>query len=285
MVRITEAIIRKRPEYSYQKIEFVQDRCKVLQILLLRENNISLIENVHKLKRLEYLNLAAAEMYNLLKSDIQAEQVKYENYRSEQRARFAELKKRGVSSDVFWIYQMEDCPEVRLEKARRSQQAKSVKKQKENINLNKKIPLYSEDGQPINVNQANLNFTMAENSEMLELQLHLYKYLDSELMKIELNSAYVRIHIEQYIFQYVFPTEIDIDKTVAQRSKETGHLLLRLSKPTTNSPNSSIASDSPVREEFSEWKQTREYLGLDSENLPHYHKASADKDDKDDKED
>lgn len=41
-----------------ERIEHIQNWCRNLRILLLQSNLIGRIENVHKLKRLEYLNLA-----------------------------------------------------------------------------------------------------------------------------------------------------------------------------------------------------------------------------------
>lgn len=41
-----------------EKIEYIQDWCRDLKILLLQSNLIEKIENLHKLKNLEYLNLS-----------------------------------------------------------------------------------------------------------------------------------------------------------------------------------------------------------------------------------
>jgi len=74
MVRITEEMVRKRAEHNegeifsleelslhqldIEKIEHIQNWCKKIQILYLQNNLISKIENVYKLKDLNYLNLA-----------------------------------------------------------------------------------------------------------------------------------------------------------------------------------------------------------------------------------
>ncbi|XP_017156476.1 protein tilB [Drosophila miranda] len=74
MVRITEELVRKKSEHNermistleeislhqedIERIEHVQNWCKDLKILLLQSNLIARLENLHKLKRLEYLNLA-----------------------------------------------------------------------------------------------------------------------------------------------------------------------------------------------------------------------------------
>ncbi|KAJ8033668.1 Protein tilB-like [Holothuria leucospilota] len=74
MVRITETLIRKRAEHNnleistleevslhqqdIERIEFIDKWCRDLKILYLQSNLIPKIENVGRLKKLEYLNLA-----------------------------------------------------------------------------------------------------------------------------------------------------------------------------------------------------------------------------------
>ncbi|XP_059616085.1 protein tilB [Phlebotomus argentipes] len=74
MARITEELVRKRSEHNermigtleelslhqenIEKIEHLHNWCSDLKILLLQSNLISKIENLFKLKKLEYLNLA-----------------------------------------------------------------------------------------------------------------------------------------------------------------------------------------------------------------------------------
>ncbi|XP_067636640.1 protein tilB [Eurosta solidaginis] len=74
MVKITEDLVRKKSEHNerlistleelslhqedIERIEHFQNWCRDLKILLLQSNLISKIENLHKLKKLEYLNLA-----------------------------------------------------------------------------------------------------------------------------------------------------------------------------------------------------------------------------------
>lgn len=71
---VTEQLIRKKSEHNeliigtleelslhqedIEKIEHIQNWCRDLKILLLQGNLISKIENLHKLKWLEYLNLS-----------------------------------------------------------------------------------------------------------------------------------------------------------------------------------------------------------------------------------
>ncbi|XP_017119477.1 protein tilB [Drosophila elegans] len=74
MVLITEELVRKKSEHNerlistleeislhqedIEVIEHIQNWCRDLKILLLQSNLIGRLENLHKLKRLEYLNVA-----------------------------------------------------------------------------------------------------------------------------------------------------------------------------------------------------------------------------------
>ncbi|XP_017869744.1 PREDICTED: protein tilB [Drosophila arizonae] len=74
MVRITEELVRKKSEHNerlistleelslhqedIERIEHIQNWCRDLKILLLQSNLIGRLENLFKLKRLEYLNVA-----------------------------------------------------------------------------------------------------------------------------------------------------------------------------------------------------------------------------------
>lgn len=74
IISVTEKLIRKKSEHNeliigtleelslhqedIECIEHIQHWCRDLKILLLQNNLIARIENLHRLKRLEYLNLA-----------------------------------------------------------------------------------------------------------------------------------------------------------------------------------------------------------------------------------
>ena len=73
-MRLTAELIRKKSEHNegvledleeitlhqleLERIEVIGDRCRKLQILYLQNNIIPVIENLHHLKDLRYLNLA-----------------------------------------------------------------------------------------------------------------------------------------------------------------------------------------------------------------------------------
>lgn len=54
--------------------------------------------------------------------------------------------------------------------------------------------------------------------------------MDTNLIDVDLQPIYVKITIKGKVFQIVFPEEVAVDRSVAQRSQTTGHLVLKLPK-------------------------------------------------------
>lgn len=55
-----------------------------------------------------------------------------------------------------------------------------------------------------------------------------FRYLDTNLIDVDLQPIVVKIMIKDKVFQLVLPQEICTDKSTAQRSQTTGHLLLKM---------------------------------------------------------
>lgn len=58
--------------------------------------------------------------------------------------------------------------------------------------------------------------------------MYLYRYLDTNLIDVDLQPIVVKIAIKEKVFQLVLPQEISTDKSTAQRSQTTGHLVVRM---------------------------------------------------------
>ena len=56
------------------------------------------------------------------------------------------------------------------------------------------------------------------------------RYLDTSLLEVDIQPTYVKVLIKGKIFQIVFPEEINIASSTAQRSQTTGHLVLTMPK-------------------------------------------------------
>lgn len=98
MGKITEDLLRKRaehnegilstleeisiPQYDIEKIENLDKYCRHLKILFIQNNLIDKIENLDKLKELDYLNLAVNNI-SMIENLEHCESLKYINLKIE----------------------------------------------------------------------------------------------------------------------------------------------------------------------------------------------------------
>lgn len=338
MVRITVDMVRKKAEHhegllapleeialhqeNIEKIEYIQDWCPLLKILLMQSNLIAKIENLNKLKHLVYLNLAINNIevienlerceslekldltlnfigeiisvetltgnYNLsnlyltgnpctdyenyrdfvigtlpqlshldgtdidrsdrikalqnlpiIREDILAEQEQYRYQRKKQKSRLEreiEEKWENEYKDMdpdernakFYAEKCEHAPEVRyeIEKMRLLKLKSYETEKKEEKRVYK---FFAPDGRPYNINQAKINFTFDDHDPVnYVLDLAVYKYMDTNLVDVDVQPNYVRVMIKDKIFQLHLPTEVDTTNSTAKRSQITGHLLVTM---------------------------------------------------------
>lgn len=129
----------------------------------------------------------------------------------------------------------------RSRKARNKDAEKQQKQPKPTRSLEK-------NGRPLNVNEAKIKFNFNdENPEAFLLDLHIYKYsrhkhflhncfdscffcryLDTNFIQVDVQPYYVKVSIKGKVFQFVLQEEIYTDKSIAQRSQTTGHLLVTM---------------------------------------------------------
>lgn len=55
-----------------------------------------------------------------------------------------------------------------------------------------------------------------------------YRHLDTNFIDVDVQPNYIKVIIKGAVFQYVLPEEIFIEKSSAQRSQITGHLVLKM---------------------------------------------------------
>ncbi|XP_030378329.1 protein tilB [Scaptodrosophila lebanonensis] len=345
MVRITEELVRRKSEHNerlistleelslhqedVERIEHLQNWCRDLKILLLQSNLIPRLENLHKLKRLEYLNVAVNNierienlealeslnkldltlnfigeltsveslcgLYNLrelllignpctdypnyrdyvvatlpqlLSLDSQEitpserlqAQRRVKEYRAvivqrqadqaierdEQRVRVAEqqmalaeqcasIEDEEERSRTFWNAKSEHCPEIRNEIARQHKLGRQKNESKPPEATSKRTPnLFAPCGRPYNLNQAKLPFNFQDEADQYTLQLEVYKYLDTSLIDVDVQTNYVRVTVKGKIFQIAYNEEVKPDESKVTRSQITGHLLVQLKKVKPN---------------------------------------------------
>ncbi|KAI4471542.1 leucine rich repeat protein [Holotrichia oblita] len=329
MVGITEELIRKKSEHNegiigtleelslhqenVEKIENLGNWCKNLQILYLQSNLIAKIENLHKLKKLVYLNLAinniekienlerceslekldltlnfigdiesvlslkananlrhlyltgnpctdfkdyrnyviahltqletldnqevkrsevitALQRLDEIEKVVRKDQRKYQDFRRLQVERLSEVDY-NISDEEFWKSTSEHAPEVRIEMAKRSKKSRDSSDDDKKRKHKRVVSLFTKDGRPLNVNQAKLDFKFCdEDPKELILDIGIYKYLDTNLIDVDLQPIFVKLTVKGKVFQFVLPEEICTDKSTAQRSQTTGRLVIRMPK-------------------------------------------------------
>lgn len=340
---VTEQLIRKKSEHNelvistleelslhqenIGKIELVQDWCRDLQILLLQGNLIARIENLGKLKKLHYLNLAINNIekvenlekleslskldltlnfigdlesvsslqhnYNLreliltgnpcadfpgyrtfvvhqlpqlkvldsvpiTKSDrlaaaiafsdvlpgIKLDQEKYSFFREEQKQRVTQqileirrqmdaIPDEEERNKFFWDSKCEHSPESRVDLVK--QQTENDRRKQgstKDDDVKKKPPrrLFTDQDQPLNINEAKLEFLFRDLREAFELDLFVPKFCDTELLSVDLQPKYVRVTVKGKLFQLALQEEVRVHESTSQRSQTTGHLLIRMPK-------------------------------------------------------
>uniref|UniRef100_A0A336MWB3 CSON005079 protein n=1 Tax=Culicoides sonorensis TaxID=179676 RepID=A0A336MWB3_CULSO len=355
MVLITEELVRKKSEHNellistleelslhqenIEKIDHVQNWCRDLKILLLQSNLIAKIENLHKLKKLEYLNLAINNieriegldaLESLQKLDLTlnfigeltsienlipcinlrelhltgnpcSDFLEYRDYviailpqlinldgknvtrtdrikatrdleknRRQIIQRQAEyqierdLQKIRVRQDLeeaenelidledeeekvkrFWNRKSENCPETRCQIAKYSQSKKDQKStENETFKEKREVKLFDQNGRPYSVNRAKLEFNFLDEQDRYELNLCIYKYLDTSMIDVDVQPNYVRVTVKSKIFQLALNDEVNIEKSSSQRSMINGNLFIVMPKlnykevlPITNPEN------------------------------------------------
>ncbi|XP_039443248.1 protein tilB [Culex pipiens pallens] len=342
MVRITEQLIRKRSEHNeliigtleelslhqedIECIEHIGSWCRELKILFLQSNLISRIENVHKLKKLEYLNLAvnnierienlegleslnkldltlnfvgeltsvetlrgnynlrelyltgnpctdyagyrdyvicalpqlesldgveitrtdrlkASKDFRVNRARIVQLELKHRIDRDEQKVRVEESLREQEESvkdldeeqraTQFWQQKSEHCPETR------NMMAKYAKKGRERpevgVGNGEKVPqrtlkLFAECGRPYSLNEAKIKFEFLDEDDRYELNLHIYKFLDTSCIEVDAQPNYIRATIKGKVFQLALKDEIKTDESTCKRSTTTGQMLIVMPK-------------------------------------------------------
>ncbi|CAH1163277.1 unnamed protein product [Phaedon cochleariae] len=175
--------------------------------------------------------IKAQQNFPTIEKRVQQCQAKYRMFRMEQQQRMSNKDTTCISDEEFWNTSSENCPESRVEMANRQRKSKKSNENKEISNTERSARLFSKDGKPLNINQAKIDFKFNDDDpKQFVLDIAVYKFMDSNLIQIDLQPIYVKILIKGKIFQIVFPEEICTNKSIAQRSQTTGHLVLKLPK-------------------------------------------------------
>lgn len=95
----------------------------------------------------------------------------------------------------------------------------------------REIRYFAKDGRALNVNPSGVEFTIDEDQPRdVELRLKIPKFMDTQLIDIDSQPTYIRLSINGKPFQIVWRNEVKPDDGIAQRSKITGELLIKIPK-------------------------------------------------------
>uniref|UniRef100_T1HSB9 Dynein axonemal assembly factor 11-like CS domain-containing protein n=1 Tax=Rhodnius prolixus TaxID=13249 RepID=T1HSB9_RHOPR len=139
--------------------------------------------------------------------------------------------KNDEANENFWSQTHKNCPEVRIELAKQRRLQEKAKQEKKPP---KKKPrrLFNDNGEPLNVNQPKIHFTLDDDywNNLYTLDVAVYKHLDTALINADVNPFYVRVLIKGKVLQLRLDEEVCPDKSIAKRSQTTGHLLITMPK-------------------------------------------------------
>uniref|UniRef100_A0A182K1X2 Dynein axonemal assembly factor 11-like CS domain-containing protein n=1 Tax=Anopheles christyi TaxID=43041 RepID=A0A182K1X2_9DIPT len=137
-------------------------------------------------------------------------------------------------ASAFWQQKSEHCPETRIQMAKFSRRSKEQTTGGGNLSKpddqKRTRKLFAECGRPYSLNEPRINFEFRDEPDRFELDLHVYKYLDTSLMDVDAQPNYVRVTIKGKVFQLALKQDIQTDRSTCQRSQTTGHLLVVMPK-------------------------------------------------------
>ncbi|XP_053691934.1 protein tilB [Sabethes cyaneus] len=135
----------------------------------------------------------------------------------------------------FWQQKSEHCPEIRNLMAKYAKRAreKAESSVKNSTVKTRKTILFAECGRPYNLNEPKLKFLFHDEGDQYKLDLHVFKYLDTSYIEVDVQPNYVRVTVKGKIFQLALKDEVLTDQSACQRSGTTGHLSIALPKLNT----------------------------------------------------
>ncbi|XP_044736836.1 uncharacterized protein LOC123298804 [Chrysoperla carnea] len=182
--------------------------------------------------------IVALQEYKEICKKIEHQQKVHFKEREEQKQRLVPWVKENEHLDQddndavqrFWNSKSEYAPETRYVTAKHKPKSQKVFGGMDPPKEPKKpIVFFAPDGRPYNINQGHLDFHFDfDHPEKYTLELSVYKYLDSDLISVDIETNYVRVKIKEKYFQLGLPQEIQIDKSTVVRSKSNGHLVITM---------------------------------------------------------
>ena len=185
--------------------------------------------------------LKARQQAELVDQMITDQSARYAAKRGRQKEDYARRVRRGEikTGDEFWNEVEEDSPESRIQMHHERQRQKDEEAERkpmfEKPDYKRTINFFNANDEPINVNQAGLDFEIDEDTTNETIvRLKVPKFLDTQLIDVDVQPRYVRVHVKGRAFQIVLGYEIKPDQGKCERSQLTGEMKLTLPKVKSN---------------------------------------------------
>ncbi|EPZ34106.1 outer arm dynein light chain 1 [Rozella allomycis CSF55] len=128
-------------------------------------------------------------------------------------------------------------PETRLATARETAKLRAEKDKVRQLGslselsaVKRKDRILEKNGKILQMNEGKYDFNLIDEDNFLILDLALSKFLDSSLIKVEIQSEFIRVEVKGKMLQLLLPEKVNELEAVAQRSQTTGHLVLKMPK-------------------------------------------------------
>ncbi|GAB6022336.1 Protein tilB, variant 2 [Chamberlinius hualienensis] len=143
----------------------------------------------------------------------------------------------NIDETKFWTQPTDHSIETRIKMYRAmekaSEEKSGAKLSHKSINSvdEKQRRLLGKDGRVLNINESKLKFKfMEDDNNFLQLEVAVYKFMDTSLVKVNLEPTFIQIEIKGKMLQLILPYEIQVGKSSVERSMLTGHLLIKMLK-------------------------------------------------------
>ncbi|CDJ56453.1 leucine rich repeat protein, putative [Eimeria maxima] len=234
-MKITEDLIRRKSEHNegsledleeialhqleIEKIELLDRLCKDLKILLLQNNLIDRLENLRRLKRLEYLNVALNNIVVIENLE------RWTGFRSFTIATLLQLKQLDgkVVTPVERIQALRALPalkedlakEIRPNDSENAYTRENRKRMYQEMAHKKPFETYNSKGEIRQCNQGRLKFTMDSYSQpgLIVVTFELPRHLSTMLIDVDVHPNYLRVTVKGKVTQLRLPEDISPDNT------------------------------------------------------------------------
>ncbi|CAF3496652.1 unnamed protein product [Rotaria sp. Silwood1] len=169
---------------------------------------------------------------------------------------YARTKQERDADENYWERRSEYTPESRIE-THESLKKKRERESKETKSESKPVRQYiGDDGRPFNCNEPKVDFKLYESDDdqYIILDIAVFRHMDTSLIDVDVQPTYIRVTIKGKILQLVLSEEVNTTLSVAERSKTTGHLVIKM--PKVKESNTSIEIKSQIENKIQDKKSS-----------------------------